>query len=158
MSDSHPDAPDHAIDPRHARGRRSEHLVRDFLLEQGLQCLHQNWRCRLGEIDLIMRERDAGVIVFVEVRYRASAERGSSLDTVGYRKRVRLCRTVRAWLQRHDQGDSPVRIDVVGVEPDKGTAHVASNGNGNGNGNGNIIVNREGQTLTWVVNAIEEDG
>lgn len=152
MADDESDVQAPVPDPRHTLGRRSEQRVRDFLLERGFDCLHENWRCRVGEVDLIMRERHSGVIVFVEVRYRASAERGSSLDTVGFKKRQRLQRTVRAWLQRHGHVDDRVRIDVIGVEPSD-VVPTATGSDG-----GNFIVHRHGETLTWVVSAIEDDG
>ncbi|MGD9096146.1 MAG: YraN family protein, partial [Chromatiales bacterium] len=65
-----------------ATGRRAELLARDFLRQQGLKPVDQNWSCRHGEIDLIMRERD--VLVFVEVRFRKNSRFGTPAATVGH--------------------------------------------------------------------------
>lgn len=133
------------------RGRAAERLVRDFLVERGLAPLAENWRRRLGELDLVMRERASGTIVFVEVRYR---RRGGGLASVERRKRARLLRGARAWLQRHAGPDCAARIDVVGVGPPPTRAdEIDPDGAA-----GPTTALREGLWLEWVVNAVEDDG
>ena len=62
-------------DARSSIGRDKECLAADFLTRHGLRLIARNHRCRFGEIDLIMG--DNGVLVFVEVRYRASSRFGT---------------------------------------------------------------------------------
>ena len=61
-------------------GLAAEEAVRTYLSKQGLKFLTKNFRCKLGEIDLIMR--DGQCLVFVEVRARASADYGGALASV----------------------------------------------------------------------------
>lgn len=96
------------------RGRRAEDLVLHHLQRQGLSLIARNYRCRVGEVDLVMEE--AGVVVFVEVRSRASSAFVSPKETVDWRKQRRLAR-VAAWFlrSRRDLASRPVRFDVVSV-------------------------------------------
>ena len=97
-----------------ARGTAAEALALEFLTARGLELLERNFRCRAGEIDLIMR--DDATLVFVEVRYRRSAAYGGAAGSVGWRKQQRVTRTALYFLGRHgDREDSPVRFDVVAV-------------------------------------------
>lgn len=56
---------------RRRKGGRFEQLALGWLQTQGLHLVHRNYRCKCGEIDLVMRERE--VLVFVEVRFRGSS-------------------------------------------------------------------------------------
>ncbi|MDF2491420.1 MAG: hypothetical protein K0S77_4042, partial [Pseudomonas sp.] len=60
-----------------SQGQLAERQAMAFLQAQGLQLLAQNWRCRGGELDLVMLDRDT--VVFVEVRYRLHADFGGAL-------------------------------------------------------------------------------
>jgi putative endonuclease len=75
--------------------------------------LSRNYRCRYGEIDLIMEHEDA--LVFVEVRYREDPHRGSSAETIDARKRERLMRTAQYYLRARAK-DQPCRFDAVVIE------------------------------------------
>ena len=76
--------------------------------------IERNYRCRFGEIDLIMRE--PGCLVFVEVRYRGSASFSSPLLTVDARKQAKIRRSASAWLaSRPHFADESVRFDVVAI-------------------------------------------
>jgi putative endonuclease len=95
-----------------AVGAQWEDLALDHLQRAGLQLLTRNFTCRLGELDLVMRERDC--IVFVEVRYRGSNQRGDGAASVGAAKRTKLVRAAEVCLQAHPQwAASPCRFDVV---------------------------------------------
>ena len=75
----------------------------------------RNYRCRRGEIDLVMRDADA--LVFVEVRRRRSRGFGGGLDSVDARKQARLVAAAEHYLVRHRVGDdSPCRFDVVAID------------------------------------------
>lgn len=98
-------------------GRAAEALAREHLQRQGLRLLTQNWRCRGGELDLIMLDGDT--LVFVEVRYRSHAAWGGALESIDARKRQRLILAAEQFLQRESRWrDRPCRFDVVALGPD----------------------------------------
>lgn len=100
--------------PPQRTGQRYETLVCAHLRRHGLRLLTRNYRCRLGEIDLVMRERDC--LVFVEVRYRALQRYGGPLASVGNIKQRRLIRTAQHFLLCHPQyARLCCRFDVVAV-------------------------------------------
>ncbi len=100
---------------RQQQGERAEQLALDHLRANGLHCLARNYRCRLGEVDLIMR--DAHVLVFVEVRYRRSARFGGATASITSAKRRRLRRTAEHYLLSHRSlRGASCRFDVVAVE------------------------------------------
>ena len=99
------------------RGAHAEDLACRFLLEHGLRLLACNYRCRRGEIDLIMQDR--GNLVFVEVRYRRQSRYGSGLESVKPRKQQRIVHCATQFLQCHPQrAQQPARFDVVALRPD----------------------------------------
>lgn len=93
-------------------GADKEQLADAFLQRQGLRLVTRNYRCRLGEIDLVMRDGD--ILVFVEVRYRASERFGTPAETVGPGKRRRLIAAATHYLQRHPL-PLPCRFDVLAI-------------------------------------------
>ena len=94
------------------KGKHSEHLAQRHLERQGLKHLESNYRCRTGEIDLIMRDGD--YLVFIEVRYRKSSSFGTACESVTGSKQRKLLACANQYLQQF--GDSsPCRFDVVGI-------------------------------------------
>ena len=96
-----------------ALGAEKERLARRFLEAKGLRLVTANYRCRLGEIDLVMHAQT--ILVFVEVRFRRSSRFGSPAETVGLRKRQRLIGAARHYLQQH-RYTLPCRFDVVAID------------------------------------------
>ncbi len=95
-------------------GTEHEGQVAEWLRGQGYRILEKNFRCRLGEIDLIA-ERD-GCIVFVEVKYRRTGSCGFPEEAVDYRKQVRVSNAASYYLYRHFYpSDTSCRFDVVAV-------------------------------------------
>ena len=92
-------------------GQRAEATALAHLSAHGLKLQQRNYRCRGGEIDLVMRDGDT--VVFVEVRFRRSERFGSPAATVDRRKQSRLMRAARHYLGRH--GLVMCRFDVVGI-------------------------------------------
>ncbi|SMF95939.1 putative endonuclease [Methylomagnum ishizawai] len=88
-----------------------------FLQEQGLRLVERNYRCRYGEVDLIMEEGET--LVFVEVRYRASQKFGGALESVDRRKQAKLWNTATCFL-RERRYDRPARFDVAALSPAAG--------------------------------------
>ena len=93
-------------------GEEKECLACAYLQEKGLHLLERNYRCRRGEIDLVMRE--AGTLVFVEVRFRASTRFGTAAETVDSRKQRKLAATASHYLQRNPT-NLPCRFDVIAL-------------------------------------------
>jgi len=99
-------------------GFDAEQLADKFLKRQGLVPVTRNFRCRLGEIDLIVRDGDA--IVFVEVRYRASNRFSRAGLTVDIHKQRKLIRTAALFTsQRSKYANCVMRFDVVAIDADE---------------------------------------
>ena len=92
-----------------AGGRLAEALAADYLQARGLRLVERNYRCRLGEIDLILAE--GSVLVFVEVRLRRSAAYGGAGASIGPAKRQRILRAARHYLT--GKAEPACRFDVV---------------------------------------------
>lgn len=95
-------------------GDEAEQRALQFLVREGLTPVTRNFRCRGGEVDLIMMHGDC--LTFIEVRYRESAHYSSPAQTVNFRKQKKLLRTAAMFLagkQRYAQ--SAVRFDVVAI-------------------------------------------
>ena len=93
-----------------SRGREAEALALRFLEGRGLKLISQNYRCRFGEIDLIMR--DGHTIVFTEVRLRRSNAFGGASASVDRRKQRRILAAARYYLSEL-RGSPVCRCDVV---------------------------------------------
>ncbi len=100
--------------PPGEQGRQGEEQALDFLHARGLALRARNYRCRRGEIDLIMAHRDA--LVFVEVRRRRSADFGGAAASIDRGKRQRLGACAERYLQEHPGHEGPCRFDVVAIE------------------------------------------
>lgn len=111
---------------RSSVGRYGEELAARHLDQAGIRVLARNWRCELGEVDLVAQ--DGHTLVICEVKTRRGLDFGSPLEGVTARKLARLRRLAARWLAEYDgDGTRPatVRIDVVGVLlPLKGAAVV----------------------------------
>jgi putative endonuclease len=103
-----------------AVGAYGERVAVAYLTAHGMELVDRNWRCAAGEIDIIMRDRDA--IVFVEVKTRRSDAFGTPAEAIGYRKQARLRQLAVTWLGQSDQRYAEIRFDVVSVLPQRGGA------------------------------------
>jgi putative endonuclease len=100
---------------RKGLGRRGEDLAARYLSSKGYEILARNWRCEVGELDLVTSDR--GCLAFVEVRTRRGKAMGSPEESITAAKQARLAMLAEAYVQAHDwAGDW--RIDVVAVEMD----------------------------------------
>ena len=96
------------------KGEDKEKLAETFLQQRGLTLVTRNFLCKVGEIDLIMR--DGNVCVFVEVRYRSNSAFGSPSETVNYTKQKKIVRTAQLYLQQNaTYNELPCRFDVVAI-------------------------------------------
>jgi len=104
-------------------GNAGEREAETFLCRNGLSLVQRNYRCRGGEIDLVMRDdnkKDTGteVLVFVEVRLRGAGAHVNALDSVDGNKQRRLIMAARHFLMEHPQwSEHPCRFDVVALDP-----------------------------------------
>lgn len=94
-------------------GDHHEQQARSYLEQQGLRHIASNVRCKRGELDLVMRDGDT--LVFVEVRFRASARFGGAAASVDPRKQARLITAASHYLQRQ-AAERPCRFDVVAID------------------------------------------
>ena len=94
-------------------GRDAEARAQRFLQQQGLKLIEKNFRCRVGEIDLIMR--DEQIMVFVEVRFRKDQRFGGAAASVGRIKQQRLWRSASTYLMRFPRAPA-CRFDLVAIE------------------------------------------
>lgn len=98
-------------------GSRYEKAVGYYLEQQGYEILEYNYRCRIGEIDLIAR--DGEYLVFCEVKYRKNCGTGSPLEAVDVRKQKIIWKVAQHYLMTHHLSNIPCRFDVIGIEQEK---------------------------------------
>jgi putative endonuclease len=98
-------------------GATGEDRAVDHLVRQGMRIVERNYRCKLGELDVIAR--DAGTLVFVEVRSRRSAEFGSALDAVNWTKRRKVTRLAMSYIAHRKPRFTTARFDVVAITGDE---------------------------------------
>ena len=98
-------------------GAAVEQKAKQWLQQQGLIFIESNYRCKGGEIDIIMR--DAEHLVFVEVRYRKKNSFGDGLDSVDWHKQKKLQKAAAFYLLEHPPFNRlPCRFDVIAARPD----------------------------------------
>ncbi len=91
-------------------GAAAEQAAAEYLERQGLKLVARNFRCRGGEIDLIMR--DGETLVFIEVRSRSRADYGGAAASITATKQARIILAARHYLAQHAV-DAPCRFDAV---------------------------------------------
>jgi putative endonuclease len=98
---------------RQRLGARGEDLAAAWYEEQGYEVLDRNWRCRLGELDLVVRR--GRTIVFCEVKARSSTAFGTPAEAVTPVKRNRIRHLAARWLEDGRTRAGEIRFDVVAV-------------------------------------------
>lgn len=98
-------------------GDKAEQRALEFLVGEGLRPVTRNYRCRSGEIDLVMLHGKC--LTFIEVRYRTSTVYSAPAPTVDQRKQRKLLRTAALFLASQQcYARHPVRFDVVAIAGD----------------------------------------
>jgi putative endonuclease len=105
------DAP--RLSQKQEQGRTWEEAAQAYLQRHGLVPIESNFRCKLGELDLIMR--DGTTLVFVEVRQRAAGSQVSAAASISPAKIRRLVRAAQVYLQRFSRLP-PCRFDVIAID------------------------------------------
>jgi len=91
-----------------------------YLRQQGMHILERNFRNQKGEIDIIAK--DGEYIVFIEVKYRRSEQKGTPAEAVTYAKQKTICRVADFYRLKHGLGEfTPIRYDVVACSEDEVT-------------------------------------
>lgn len=97
-----------------SKGQYGEELALRHLKQHGLKLLTRNYRCRFGEIDIVMQ--DQNTLVFVEVKYRRTQAGFATTELVDYSKQKKIIHTANHFLRRHDHyRDTVARFDVIGI-------------------------------------------
>ena len=100
------------------QGKDAEAACSRYLKSQGLKPLDKNFSCRLGEIDIIMLDKN--MLVFVEVRFRKSNNFGGGLESITAAKQRKLRKTAELYLQQNRQYEN-ARFDVVAMSSNNQT-------------------------------------
>ncbi len=111
------------------KGEDAEQYAASYLQKQRLTLLQQNYHCRFGEIDLIMRDDEA--LVFVEVRMRTSEAFGGAAASITSSKQARLLRTARHYISALNT-EPECRFDVI------------------------LLTGSDGRKVEWIKNAFGE--
>ena len=116
-----PDRP--PVRRKDALGRFGEDLAARHLEDDGFVVLERNWRCELGELDIVARDGDC--LVLCEVKTRSSLRHGSPFDAVTERKLHRIERLGLAWMRARAVRPRSMRVDVVAVlRPPRGPSVI----------------------------------
>jgi putative endonuclease len=98
---------------RRALGASGEEAVAAWYVAQGYEVLERNWRCRAGELDLILRR--GRTFVFCEVKTRSSDLFGAPVEAVTREKQVRVRHLAARWLEDAPLRPTEIRFDVASV-------------------------------------------
>ena len=98
---------------RRALGAAGERAAAAWYEARGFTILARNWRCRAGELDLVVGA--PGLVIFCEVKSRRTVRFGAPFEAVTVAKQRRIHRLGMQWLREHPQGGAEVRFDVASV-------------------------------------------
>src|SRR4030067_3631938 len=98
---------------RISKVKKGEDAAASFLAKEGYKIIERNFRCPLGEIDIVAL--DKGVLVFVEVKTRSSNKFGLPEEAVNRRKQNQMTKAAQFYISRKKLFNSPARFDVVAV-------------------------------------------
>jgi len=99
--------------PTQPFGRYGEQLAVNHLRAKGYVIVTTNWRCSLGEIDIVAQKDN--ILVFVEVRSRHNESTEASFESINIRKQNKLAALANGYIDAHQLEDQVWRIDVIGV-------------------------------------------
>jgi putative endonuclease len=103
--------PDHLL-----KGDNAELQALAYLQQQGLTLVCSNYRCKVGELDLVMK--DGAALVIVEVRYRKSEQFGGALASITRQKQARIVAATQHYVIINNLSHYAIRFDVVAVSGD----------------------------------------
>lgn len=94
-------------------GKYGESLAEEYFEDLGCEILDRNWRCRAGEIDLVVRE--GRHLVCVEVKTRRSERSGHPLEAITPEKLRRMRKVAGEWAAANSEQRGALRLDVLSV-------------------------------------------
>ncbi len=98
-------------------GKKGEDISVKFLKKRGYEIIERNYRCSLGEIDIIAEDKN--VLCFVEVKTRNTKEYGLPEEAIDGYKQKKLTRVALAYLKQNNIHKRYLRFDIVCVYPDR---------------------------------------
>jgi putative endonuclease len=110
------------MDGRQQTGRQGEEIATAYLAGQGYTIVQRNWRCALGELDIIAEAQQT--LIFVEVRSRRSQRFGPAEESITPAKQLRLIELAQTYLQEAAGVDRAWRIDVITVRWEAGRPQI----------------------------------
>ena len=100
---------------KRAVGTTYEKLAGTYLEQQGYEILEYNFRCHIGEIDIVAKDRE--YLVFIEVKYRSNNRKGNPLEAVDVRKQRIISKVASYYCLTHGYGEMwPCRFDVAAID------------------------------------------
>lgn len=103
-------------------GKRGEEMATDYLINKGCKMLVANYRCRCGEIDLVVSQGE--FVVFVEVKTRTHNRYGLPREAVTIKKQKVIIKAAQQYIQRYNLYNRKFRFDVIEVYYDKQPAEI----------------------------------
>lgn len=94
------------------KGEGAEEQAHNFLISKGLKPICRNYRCKLGELDIIMSDQQS--LVIIEVKYRKTDQFGSALENITRTKQSRIIAATQMYLSTQ-KVDCPIRFDVIAI-------------------------------------------
>jgi len=94
-------------------GKKGEECAADFLKKNGYKIIQRNYRNKLGEIDIIAKDKNT--LCFIEVKTRTSLDFGLPQEAVNFYKQKKLNRVALSYLKQYNLLDKPARFDIVSV-------------------------------------------
>lgn len=96
-----------------ALGAKGESIAEEYLIELKYKILDKNYRCKFGEIDLVVYKN--GVYVFVEVKTRKTLAYGRPVEAINYEKKKHLLYSAQSYIQSHNLKDCNYQFDAIEV-------------------------------------------
>jgi putative endonuclease len=99
--------------PKSNVGEYGENLAKEYLVQKGYTIVAQNWRCKMGELDIVAQAEQK--TIFVEVKTRRTVNIEEVYLQYNTKKRDKLVRAIFAYLQAHDMHDVNWRFDMIAI-------------------------------------------
>ena len=107
---------------RLALGKLGEDLALKQIKKMGYKCITRNYKCPLGEIDIIAKQK--GYLVFLEIKTRRNRDTGYAKEAVTRRKMTQISKAALAYMKENDCCDVKSRFDVVAVNIKQGKPDI----------------------------------
>ncbi|SFH50573.1 putative endonuclease [Tindallia magadiensis] len=98
-------------------GRKGEAKAKQYLLEKGYSVLSENFRAKIGEVDIVITDRDS--IIFVEVKSRRTEKYGLPREAVTPYKQSKIRRVALLYIKKYKLEKRKVRFDVIEIYVDE---------------------------------------